>query len=54
MMSTMMLMLAPRAAVAAERINQVLATDSSVVPPTHPVTTLAQHAEVRFDDVTFS
>lgn len=54
MMSTMMLMLAPRAAVAAERINQVLTTDSSVVPPTHPVTTLAQHAEVRFDDVTFS
>lgn len=54
MMSTMMLMMAPRAAVAAERINKVLATDSSVVPPAQPVTTLSQHAEVRFNDVTFS
>lgn len=54
MMSTMMLMMAPRAAVAAERINKVLATDSSVVPPAQPVTTLSQHAEVRFDNVTFS
>jgi ATP-binding cassette subfamily B protein len=49
-----MLMIAPRASVSAGRINEVLSTDSTVVPPANPVTTLARHSEVRFDDVAFS
>jgi ATP-binding cassette subfamily B multidrug efflux pump len=54
MMATIMLMIAPRAAVSAGRINEVLATDSTVVPPANPVTTLARHSEVQFEDVAFS
>jgi ATP-binding cassette subfamily B multidrug efflux pump len=54
MMATIMLMIAPRAAVSAGRINEVLATDSTVVPPINPVTTLARHSEVRFENVAFS
>ncbi len=54
MMATIMLMIAPRAAVSAGRINEVLGTASTVVPPANPVTTLARHAEVRFSDVAFS
>ncbi len=37
MMATFMMMMIPRAAVCAERIQEVLVTDSSVVPPTDPV-----------------
>lgn len=54
MMSTMILMMAPRAAVGAERINQVLGTDSSVVPPVNPITDLTIHGEVSFDHVSFT
>jgi ATP-binding cassette subfamily B protein len=54
MMATMMLMIAPRAAVAAERINAVLDTSSSVVPPQTPVTTVSRHGELRFDAVSFA
>jgi len=54
MMATIMLMIAPRASVSAGRINEVLSTDSTVVPPVNPVTTLARHSEVRFSDVEFS
>lgn len=54
MMSTIMLMIAPRASVSAGRINEVLSTESTVVPPANPVTTVARHSEVRFDDVAFS
>lgn len=54
MMSTIMLMIAPRAAVAAERINKVLNTESSVLPPAQPVTTLTCHSEVQFDEVSFA
>jgi len=54
MMATIMLMIAPRASVSAGRINEVLSTKSTVVPPANPVTTLARHSEVRFDDVAFS
>ncbi|MBA3019479.1 ABC transporter ATP-binding protein [Propionicimonas sp.] len=53
-MSTMILMMAPRAAVGAERINQVLDTSSSVVPPTSPVTKLSRHGEVAFTGVSFA
>ena len=40
MMATFLLMIAPRAAVCAERIQEVLDTESSVVLPPNPVTTL--------------
>ncbi len=54
MMSTMMLMIAPRAAVSAGRISEVLSSESSVVPPVNPVTTLSRHGEITFDKVSFS
>ncbi|HUX69977.1 MAG TPA: ABC transporter ATP-binding protein [Cellulomonadaceae bacterium] len=37
MMSTFMLIMIPRAAVAADRIGEVLDTDTSVVPPVRPI-----------------
>nr|WP_282004938.1 ABC transporter ATP-binding protein [Propioniciclava sinopodophylli] len=54
MMSTMLLMIAPRAQVCAVRIQEVLRTSSSVVPPTHGVREGLSHGEVRLDHVTFS
>ncbi|MEO6887044.1 MAG: ABC transporter ATP-binding protein, partial [Jatrophihabitantaceae bacterium] len=54
MMATFMLMMVPRAAVCAERIQEVLDTDSSVVPPVNPVTSVPAHAEVEFRNVTFT
>jgi len=54
MMATMMFMIAPRAAVSAGRINQVLQTESSVEPPVHPVATVSQHGQMSFSDVSFS
>lgn len=54
LMATMMLMIAPRAQVAAGRINEVLDTDSTVVPPAAPVMAVSRHGEVTFDDVTFA
>ncbi len=54
MMATMMVMIAPRAAVAAGRINAVLDTSSSVVPPAEPVTTLTRHGELSLDAVSFA
>ncbi|MET9673027.1 ABC transporter ATP-binding protein [Streptomyces sp. NPDC006482] len=52
MMATFMFMMVPRAEVCAERIEEVLATESSVVPPAEPVTTLDRrgHLEVRGAD----
>jgi ATP-binding cassette subfamily B protein len=54
MMATFMLMMIPRAAVCAERITEVLDTESSVVPSDEPVTALPTRAEVEFRDVTFA
>jgi len=54
MMATFLLMLAPRAAVSAERIMAVLTTDSSVVPPTNPVTQLVGHGRVDLTDIEFT
>ncbi|MGW4161693.1 ABC transporter ATP-binding protein [Streptomyces sp. NPDC004788] len=52
MMATFMFMMVPRAEVCAERIEEVLATESSVVPPAEPVTALERrgHLEVRSAD----
>jgi ATP-binding cassette subfamily B multidrug efflux pump len=54
MMATFMLMMVPRAAVCAERIQEVLDTELSISPPAKPVTTLTGRAEVEFRNVTFS
>jgi ATP-binding cassette subfamily B multidrug efflux pump len=54
MMATFLLILAPRAIVCAERIREVLTTESSVVLPEHPVTELAQRSAVSFADAEFS
>lgn len=49
MMATFMFMMVPRAEVCAERIQEVLETESSVVPPVTPVTVLRGrgHLEIR-------
>ena len=54
MMASLLLMLAPRAAVCAERIGEVLATESSVVIAEHPVTELTTASTVRFDEAGFT
>jgi len=53
-MLTFMVSMIPRAAVAAERITEVLNTDSSVIPPTLPVTALIERGTVDFDGVSFT
>ncbi|WP_435970169.1 ABC transporter ATP-binding protein [Streptomyces sp. Qhu_M48] len=52
MMATFMFMMVPRAEVCAERVEEVLSTESSVVPPADPVRTLDRrgHLEVRGAD----
>ncbi|NBE55058.1 ABC transporter ATP-binding protein [Streptomyces boluensis] len=47
MMATFMFMMVPRAEVCAERIEEVLDTASSVVPPTDPVRELARHGHLE-------
>lgn len=54
MMATFLLMIAPRAAVCAERIQEVLNTESSVLPPTHPVTEMPATGVVAFRDAEFT
>ncbi len=54
MMATFLLMLAPRAAVCAERIQEVLSTDSSVVLPEQPVTRLDSSGVVEFTAAEFT
>jgi ATP-binding cassette subfamily B protein len=55
MMATFLLVLAPRAAVCAERIQEVLGTDSTVVPPADPVmeTPLSSTVELRGAEFTY-
>jgi len=54
MMATFMAVLLPRAAVSGDRIGEVLATDSSVVPPRNPITTFASSGRVELRGATFS
>jgi ATP-binding cassette subfamily B protein len=54
LMGTFMVMMIPRAAVCAERIEEVLGTASSVLPPEHPVTKVLAHGRVEFRNVSFS
>jgi ATP-binding cassette, subfamily B, multidrug efflux pump len=53
MMATFMFILLPRAEVCAERIEEVLDTESSVVPPERPVTTVDSHGQVDLRAVDF-
>ncbi|WP_341719003.1 ABC transporter ATP-binding protein [Micromonospora sp. FIMYZ51] len=53
MMATFMLMMVPRAAVCAERIVEVLDTESSVAPATAPVTEVPTRAELELRHVQF-
>ncbi|SCG42701.1 ABC transporter ATP-binding protein [Micromonospora inositola] len=53
MMATFMLMMVPRAAVCAERIVEVLDTESSVVPPAEPMIAMTRHAELELRRVAF-
>ena len=54
MMATMMLMIGPRAAVTAGRINEVLAVEPSVVMPKTPVQAVVAHGRMDFDHVSFA
>jgi ATP-binding cassette subfamily B multidrug efflux pump len=53
-MATFMVSLIPRASVSADRIQEVLDTDPSVVPPAEPVRALAEPGRLEFRDVGFS
>jgi ATP-binding cassette subfamily B protein len=53
MLATFTFIMVPRAAVSADRISEVLSTESSVVPPTHGVSAAALHGELTFEDVEF-
>jgi ATP-binding cassette subfamily B multidrug efflux pump len=53
MMATFMFMMVPRAEVCAERIEEVLGTDSSVVPSADPVRTKIGHGRLELQGVEF-
>ena len=53
MMATFMLMMIPRAAVSADRIGEVLGTESSVAPPRDPVKSVVTQGQVEFRGVLF-
>jgi ATP-binding cassette, subfamily B, multidrug efflux pump len=54
MMATFMFMMAPRAAVSAGRIGEVLDTEVSVVPPAHPRSAVDERGVVRLEDASFA
>jgi ATP-binding cassette subfamily B protein len=55
MMMTMVFVMAPRAAVSADRLGEVLATEASIKDPTEPVEATARHdGKVKFEHVTFA
>jgi ATP-binding cassette, subfamily B, multidrug efflux pump len=54
MMATFMLIMVPRASVCAERIQEVLDTESTVVPPVEPVTELRTPGVLSLRNVTFT
>ncbi|MEU0128927.1 ABC transporter ATP-binding protein [Streptomyces sp. NPDC006289] len=53
MMATFMFIMVPRAEVCAERIQEVLDTESSVVPPSAPVTKLLSHGRLEIRGAEF-
>jgi ATP-binding cassette subfamily B multidrug efflux pump len=54
MMGTFMLMMIPRAAVSADRIAEVLDTDTTVVPPADPVRELSVAGHLDVEDAGFT
>ena len=54
MMATFMAIMIPRAAVSADRISEVLSTESSVAPPLAPVTQLHATGTIEFRDASFA
>lgn len=54
LMATMVAAMAPRAAVSAERISDVLDTESSVVPPSDPLSVSALRGELELRAATFT
>jgi ATP-binding cassette subfamily B multidrug efflux pump len=52
-MATFMVSMLPRASVSADRIQEVLDTETSVIPPVDPVRDVAQHGALEFHDVGF-
>ncbi len=54
MMATFMATMIPRAAVCADRIQEVLTTESTVVPPSSPVTKVLEHATVSLRGAEFA
>jgi ATP-binding cassette subfamily B multidrug efflux pump len=54
MMGTFMMMMIPRSAVCADRIMEVLDTESSVVPPVSPVTAVSERGTLVLEDVTYA
>ena len=54
MMATFMLIMVPRASVCADRIVEVLDTETSVAPPADPVTALQGHGELELRGVEFT
>ncbi|GAA2257969.1 MULTISPECIES: ABC transporter ATP-binding protein [Kitasatospora] len=53
MMATFMFMMVPRAEVCAERIEEVMGSETSVVPPTAPVTELTRQGHLELRGVDF-
>ncbi len=53
MMATFMAIMIPRAAVSSDRISEVLNTESSVMPPAHPVREVHSRGELELRDVEF-
>lgn len=53
MMATFMFMFLPRAAVSADRLGEVLDTESSVVPPKDGVTRLPRRSVIEFENAGF-
>jgi ATP-binding cassette subfamily B protein len=53
MMATFMAIMIPRAAVSSDRISEVLNTESSVIPPEHPVREVHSRGELELRDVEF-
>ncbi|WP_134740056.1 ABC transporter ATP-binding protein [Nocardioides sp. 503] len=54
MMGTFMLMMVPRSSVCADRISEVLDTESSVVPPAAPVRDVTGRGRLELEDVGFT
>jgi len=53
MMATFMAIMIPRAAVSSDRITEVLNTESSVIPPEHPVREVHSRGELELRNVEF-